>query len=809
MWQPNQFKDYMPRQTTLAKTLFYYGIFAILLAFTMPWLMESFSPTGDTLDVSWAWMLGYGLQHHLQWGQSILFTYGPLGFLANPYFYSDHMLWGMAALARMASWIIFGLGFVLILSRLRPESKIFPRFALPVVIAWLVGASLVDLATQSAFIGILLLVLALGDKDKKVVIISLLTVGILLALGSLIKSTSLIIAIFILFSYPILWWYAQPQKRRSVLSLLPLLSFIISFCALWALAGQDITHLLAYVQGTWAIASGYTPAMSIHGKGLQTVVALIILLLFIIATLILLIKKEHTRLSQSLILGVMVFWAWKEGFTRYDPGFGGGHAMAFFGTVLLVAAVGLVLFSEEPLRSTAINVAGIYLLALTFALPGASMFSVNEIDNYKNFVSLISSKAHREVQQYEETSAIASQFHLNSALLRAVNNHSVSIIPWNLMMAQGYRMDLVASPVFQAYSVYTPYLDHLNAQQVWKGKSANKILYTFASIDGRYPIFDEPATFRAILTCYKTQYPSNPYTVLSRNQCVKPKLTKVDGLKIGLFNKWVPMPAHSSYVDLGVRTTIAGHIMNILYKPNQVHILFRLADGSIKGPYRFIYPLGGDHLFVKYFIGSQNEAGRLFSGNASGLQRIVAFKLVTASKTIDYAKHISIRFFSVMPPHQFKILWGEIKTTVQSIGNTPLPLENDQKATVEFSVPKQQLDVLAQVSSVSVYQGNYGNSATGKLEVKVCDKSTCVQGGRPLSESHDNSFFTIPLKSPFKVEPDEMVKLTIRHLDGDKPDALWVWPEKVGYPQELIGPQGPLPGKAIRIALKYHVQDQK
>ncbi|MDA8154307.1 MAG: hypothetical protein M0003_16615, partial [Acidithiobacillus sp.] len=151
-------------------------------------------------------MLGYGLQHHLQWGQSILFTYGPLGFLANPYFYSDHMLWGMAALARMASWIIFGLGFVLILSRLRPESKIFPRFALPVVIAWLVGASLVDLATQSAFIGILLLVLALGDKDKKVVIISLLTVGILLALGSLIKSTSLIIAIFILFSYPILWW---------------------------------------------------------------------------------------------------------------------------------------------------------------------------------------------------------------------------------------------------------------------------------------------------------------------------------------------------------------------------------------------------------------------------------------------------------------------------------------------------------------------------------------------------------------------------------------------------------------------------
>jgi len=655
MWQPTQFKEYVPRQKMRAETLFYYGIFAILLAFTMPWLMESFSPTGDTLDVSWAWMLGYGLQHHLQWGQSILFTYGPLGFLANPYFYSDHMLWGMAALARMASWIIFGLGFVLILSRLRPESKIFPRFALPVVIAWLVGASLVDLATQSAFIGILLLVLALGDKDKKVVIISLLTVGILLALGSLIKSTSLIIAIFILFSYPILWWYAQPQKRRSVLSLLPLLSFIISFSALWALAGQDITHLLAYVQGTWAIASGYTPAMSIHGKGLQTVAALIILLLFIIATLILLIKKKHTRLSQSLILGVMVFWAWKEGFTRHDPGFGGGHAMAFFGTVLLVAVVGLVLFSDESLRSTTINVAGIYLLALMFSLPGASMFSVNEIDNYKNFISLVSSKEHREVQQHEETRAIASQFRLNPALLSAGKNQSVNIIPWNLMMTQGYHMNLVASPVFQTYSVYTPYLDHVNARQIWEGRSADKVIYTFASIDGRYPIFDEPATFRAILTCYKTQYPGNIYTVLNRSQCVKQKLTTVVGVTRNLFNKWVAVPEHSSYVNVGVHTTVMGHLMNILYKPNQVHILFRLSDGSIKGPYRFIYPLGDDGLFVKFFINGQQDANRLFAKNATGLQRITAFKLTTASHSLDYSKEFETRFLATNPPYRWKV----------------------------------------------------------------------------------------------------------------------------------------------------------
>lgn len=655
MREPHQFKEYAPQSTKQSRTIFEFCIFIVLLLSTMPVLTASFAPTGDTLDVSWAWMLGYGLLHHLQWGRSILFTYGPLGFLANPYFYSDHLLWGMAALARLASWIAFGLGFALILSRVLPKKKIFPRFALPVVIAWLFGASSVDLATQSAFIAILLLIFALDGKSNRMTIISLVIAGILLGFGSLIKSTSLIIAFLMVCIYPLLWWYAHSQKQKTILSLLPLLAFVVSLLALWVLAGQSIVNLPVYFQGTWAIASGYTPAMSIHGKGLQTVVALIILALFVITTFMVLQNKERARFAQSLILGVMVFWAWKEGFTRHDPGFSGGHAMAFFGTALLVAAVGLVLLSGDLQRKATINVAAIYLLALGFALPGSSLFSVNEIANYKNFVSLITSKSHRETQQHQETSAIANQFHLNSALLNAIKNHSANIIPWDLMMTQGYHMDLVASPVFQAYSVYTPYLDHLNARQIWKGEAAGKVIYTFESIDGRYPIFDEPATFRALLTCYKTQQAGIRYSVLSHTQCEKPQLITVGEKLNGNFNQWVSVPRHSSYVNVGVRTTSMGHITNILSKPNQVHVLFRLSDGSIKGPYRFVYPLGDDGLFMKYFINGQQEANGLFAKNATGLQRIAAFKLTTANHSLDYSKTFDVKFFTTNPPHHWEV----------------------------------------------------------------------------------------------------------------------------------------------------------
>lgn len=89
------------------------AIYVLLLIATIPWLSQSFAPTSDTLDTSWVWALGYALSHHMQWGQTFLFTYGPLGFLIQPYFYTDHALWGMAAVATLSTRLVFGL-FIMI-----------------------------------------------------------------------------------------------------------------------------------------------------------------------------------------------------------------------------------------------------------------------------------------------------------------------------------------------------------------------------------------------------------------------------------------------------------------------------------------------------------------------------------------------------------------------------------------------------------------------------------------------------------------------------------------------------------------------
>ena len=656
MWKLLRFKDQKQAERPSARPALtiHLGIYALMLAVTVPRLVRSFSPTGDTLDTSWTWMLGYGLQHRLQWGKSIIFTYGPLGFLTDSYFYSDHFLWGLAATVRLASWFIFGLGFAVILGRLAAR-KSFPRATVLGAIGWVIGASFLDLSTQSAVLGVLLLVLALAEEESAPVGVELALAGFLLALGALVKSTGLIVSLLALLVYPAVWRYAGRGRNASNLPLFPLLSFFVSFCALWVLSAQSLADLPAYFRGTWEIIRGYTPAMSIHGMRLQIVSALAILSLFAGALITFRVGGRKARVAQCLLLGGVAFWAWKEGFTLQDPGYV-RHPMIFYGTTLLIASAGTALLSIENARYLKSCVYGAYAIALLSSMlgyPPSSLSFARVLINYHDYFALVSSQSRRAAEQRVQTAAIQRQFMLSDGLVNAVGHASMNVMPWSLMMAQGYGMRLVASPVIQTYSAYTSYLDHTNARQIWGGRSADKILYGYGTLGPRYPPFDEPATFRAMLTCYRTEYAGNPYSVLGRVVCTPPAMHATDDPGEGTLGTWIRVPLQASYVDINLRTTLIGDLKNILYKAPHIFISFGFSDGSMAGPYQLIYSDANDGLFIRYFIGSESDVMRLFSGNASGLRRIAGIQIAARPGSLDYAKRFGVQFVYENPPHRY------------------------------------------------------------------------------------------------------------------------------------------------------------
>ncbi len=634
-----------PRGSGLDLTI-HFGIFALMLAVTMPRLVRSFCPAWDVLDTSWAWLLGYAQQHHLQWGTDLVFTYGPLGFLTHSYFYSDHSLWGVSATARLLSWFALGIGFAAIVRQLAPDDRPKSRTTVPVALAWIIGASFLHLSTQATVIGVLLLMLALDTERRRKCATALVLGGALLALGALIKSTGLIVSLFALALYPALWRYARGRRCMSYLCVLPILSFLITFCALWLLASQSLPHLGVYLRGTWAIASGYTPAMSIPALRSQILSALIILALLAAVLAGLFFRGEKIRVAQCLLLGGLAFWAWKEGFTRPEAGYF-RHPLHFYGVMLLIASVGTAIVPRGSAPRLDIGIYAAYALALYFSLQGYPVLSLSYqhvFNNYEKYLALIGSQSNRTAEQHIETTAIAAQFKLPGPLLEAVGDASVNVIPWSLMMAQGYRMSVNPSPVIQAYSAYTPYLDQINARQVWANRSAAKIIYSYQTIDRRYPVFDEPATFRALLRCYRTAYAGRRFAVLSRIACTPPTLLALGPPQNRSLGRWIRIPARARYAQIRVHTTLFGHLMTILFKPGEVRISFRLADGSLKGPYRFIYPIARDGLFIKYFVASQADSEQLFTGHATSLPRITAIRIASSPDSPDYARHLQIRF---------------------------------------------------------------------------------------------------------------------------------------------------------------------
>jgi len=137
------------------------------------------------------------------------------------------------------------------------------------------------------------------------------------------------------------------------------------------------------------------------------------------------------------------------------------------------------------------------------------------------------------------------------------------------------------------------------------------------------------------------------------------------------------------------------------------------------------------------------------------------------------------------------------------VSNTPLPLLAGQSAEVAFAAPTEWKSKKS-INGVGVFQGNYGNTANGNLAIKICSATHgCVIGSRPLSESRDNSVFSIPLAHSLRVEPGEALTITLSHVGGNRPEALWLWPQAPGYAQRITGPQGSLSGKALQLSLEY------
>ncbi len=168
-------------------------------------------------------------------------------------------------------------------------------------------------------------------------------------------------------------------------------------------------------------------------------------------------------------------------------------------------------------------------------------------------------------------------YKLDERVIRALGRQSVDIIPWDIALCWAYGMNWHPRPVFQSYIAYTQKLDSVNSLHFSKKDPPTFLLYSYKSIDGQYPLFDEPETFRSILLHYEQFDQSGEFLVLRRKEVNSlHSIEEVDSFE-GKLEEFIPVPKYDRgflFGSVHLSYSLGGEIKKIFWRPSSLYIQF-------------------------------------------------------------------------------------------------------------------------------------------------------------------------------------------------------------------------------------------
>jgi hypothetical protein len=461
-------------------------------------------------------------------GNQLVFTYGPLGFLdVNELWYGS------------TGGLAFAYAFLL---RLALALALFAaaRRNYGLVIGWVVAlavASVGDVAAEVVIALIFALWLLQRPPGAPATAALCCLAGAYAGVEVLIKEspgvTIIVLTAILLIGLP------RPRKRTAAAALA---SFLVAFLIAWLASGQSLGALPAFVHNVGRVIAGYSYAMqiAIPGLGWQYAAAWILFGFGVVAAIATTTgEPARTRATVLALWTAFSFLLFKEGFVRHDA----GHADIFF--------VGLLGGSLAFRWGRGWRVGGLGFsaaaLALALAVQGNSFgtdFDPSHratlaVDQFRQV--LIASERYATIRQGRVRIEAADP--LDTASLQALRGRTVAVWPTELSMAWAYQLSWKPLPVLQGYTAYTAGLDELDLRALVSPHAPQRILYRAdPGVDGRVPSFDAPGTSRAMLCRYREEHwtPTTDVLALASDRCSAPQSL---GVVHAGWGESVPVPA--------------------------------------------------------------------------------------------------------------------------------------------------------------------------------------------------------------------------------------------------------------------------
>lgn len=645
-----------------AKSVLLLGVIFLMVVPSTP------PPLGPGLHESWA--LALNLAHHagMQFGRDIIFTYGPLGYLAFPSF-PEAEPWAV-----LAFWWFIALVTTYALWNLCKLNHDWRISCLYLVVYWVACAFLFhssyDPVIERVLVaGIALATLIAARLDTG----SWLDLGLLsflAALVLLIKFNTGVIASLVAFYFTgyLVWRsrYAKPAgvALRAVVMVTIWLSTLVGLY--WMLDGTP-TGLFAFLGNSIEVARGYSDAMAMPGPAWG--VAAAVLSCFVLLVGMPLIAGDVRSASRIITpLAVISFLCFKSAMVRQDV-----HPLPF-PFQLAIASLMFVAGAKTLRRQLAVGsfaVAFVALGAVTAAvmwpktLPGTldrlvALSSVRDLRGFLHWGGTV-----RGAEASTEQALTRDQ--LPSSAVSYLVGRRVGVYPSEIAMLPANHLRWQPLPVIQSYSAYTPSLDALNSQVLEDSSGPEKVLLSWCSIDNHHPFYETPQSWRALLDWYDLQLSSPTLDVLQRRATRRFSGPVQISSMVARWRQGIQLPPVADDEALLMQADIGeswkGVLTRLLFRSPLVRVRATLRSG-LKLSARVVRINLEDGVIVSDFPQTLSDLAPMLTGGGGFLpDRVVSISLRTTSLQ-DFSQQIRIRFWRL----KLRAAGSPAASAVESLG---------------------------------------------------------------------------------------------------------------------------------------------
>jgi len=696
--------------------------FILVALWKLPWPIIAPS-TG--LDPSYIIGMNLAFLENIQFGKDLAFTYGVLGFLFEPTLL-DYSLWKSALAFHILVDFFYTISLYLFIRALSAKWYHY-LMLIPIMLVNIIDYQV--MVTLAASISLYTIIIR--SKSDWISSLTLVFIGVILSIVSLIKFNLLFISVYLI----LITSFALILRNKTITQCIYLLlAYILSFTAMWRITGQDFTNLNGYIISGLEISRGYNEAMGLAGARWQLIIGLFSICVLVIIFLHFLINNNRDMIIFFILNLFSLFSFFKLGFVRQDLHikiFFLGY-MIFFGLLLVVQfldwqrekrtnwiyvllliftflyliiinnkdififwvqnlfslfsffelsfvrqdlhvqifSLGFVIFvglllvvqfldwqkekkSNWVYLSISLNLIILFILILGASNIGIGLFDndyAGKISEYERSINMLNNRTLFEDQVMDYQKNVKNNYPLDQKTIKYIDGKTIDIFPWDTAMCWAYGLNWSPRPVFQSISAYTTYLDDMNSRHFMGEGAPKMILYAFKSKDGRYPPFDEPATFQTILRNYAYVSSIGEFALLEYSSNMSEQYPEVDLGRIeSKFGAFIPVPEWNKgfvFGHLEISDSLLGRMISIVYKPSQIYIQFKFIDGTTSRKFRFIPDNAKNGLFLSQYMETLDDLSLLFKGKIIK-DNVIEGICIEADKPSYYSDVIKIEFKGV------------------------------------------------------------------------------------------------------------------------------------------------------------------